>query len=152
MTDATPMPLRRRGRVMGRPILSLDFDGVIHSYTTKWIAPHVIPDPPVPGAIAFLREAVKHFRVCIYSTRSATEAGRSAMAQWLGLYVAEYRLSDDEELAWASKIEFPDTKPPALVGIDDRVLTFEGEWPSMGRLLTFKPWNKRLPSQNQGSG
>lgn len=128
---------------MSRPILSLDFDGVIHSYTSKWIAPDVIPDPPVEGAIAFLREAVKHFRVCIYSTRSATEEGRAAMAQWLGRYVVEERLSDHEELAWASAIEFPETKPPALVGIDDRVLTFEGQWPSMERLLSFKPWNRR---------
>lgn len=131
---------------MGRPILSLDFDGVIHSYTSKWIAPDVIPDPPVEGAIAFLREAVKHFRVCIYSTRSATGDGRAAMAQWLSRYVAEERLSDHEDLAWASVIEFPETKPPALVGIDDRVLTFEGQWPSMERLLSFKPWNKRQPA------
>lgn len=126
-----------------KPILSLDFDGVIHSYTSKWAGAEVIPDPPVPGAIDFLREAVKHFRVCIYSTRSETEAGRSAMAQWLGYWGLEERQSDDEELAWMSEIEFPSTKPTALVGIDDRILTFEGEWPSMERLLAFKPWNKR---------
>ena len=33
----------------------LDFDGVIHSYTSGWKGAGVIPDPPVPGAIDFLR-------------------------------------------------------------------------------------------------
>jgi hypothetical protein len=131
---------------MGRPILSLDFDGVIHSYTSKWAGADVIPDPPVPGAIAFLREATKHFRVCIYSTRSATEAGREAMAGWLGVWAAR----DDGDLDWLRRIEFPETKPPALVGIDDRILTFEGEWPSMERLLSFKPWNKRPAASGEG--
>ena len=128
---------------MSRPILSLDFDGVIHSYTSKWAGADVIPDPPVAGAIAFLREATKHFRVCIYSTRSATEAGRRAMSLWIERWAVAERAGDDEDMLWVVKIEFPETKPPALVGIDDRVLTFEGEWPSMERLLTFKPWNKR---------
>jgi hypothetical protein len=29
------------------------------------------------------------------------------------------------------------------VGIDDRVLTFEGKFPSVETLKNFKPWNKR---------
>lgn len=134
---------------MSKPILSLDFDGVIHSYTSKWAGVDIIPDPPVPGAMTFLREAAKHFRVCIYSTRSATEVGRAAMAEWLISWAtiewsrATVRGEMKDDLAWLRKIEFPETKPPALVGIDDRILTFEGEWPSMDRLLSFKPWNKR---------
>ena len=149
---------------MGRPILSLDFDGVIHSYTSKWVAPDVIPDPPVPGAMLFLREATKHFRVCIYSTRSATAAGRKAMSDWVWKWGEassdwEPNFSPGDEphvrnTLWLHKIEFPETKPPALVGIDDRVLTFEGEWPTMERLLTFKPWNKRpvTPAPDEGDG
>ena len=48
--------------------------------------------------------------------------------------------------------KFPETKPPAFVGIDDRVLTFEGEWPSMEQLLAFKPWNKRRHAAPDGEG
>ena len=40
-------------------------------------------------------------------------------------------------------IEWPTEKPPALVTIDDRAITFTGEWPSIETLLKFKPWNKR---------
>lgn len=124
------------------PILCLDFDGVIHSYTSGWKGADVIPDPPVPGAIAFMREAVKHFRVAIFSSRSCQPGGGAAMREWLSRYVLEERLSDDEELVWASVIEWPTEKPAALVTIDDRALTFDGTWPAIETLLAFKPWNK----------
>lgn len=37
-------------------ILSIDFDGVIHSYTSRWKGVDVIPDMPVPGAFEALTE------------------------------------------------------------------------------------------------
>jgi len=126
-----------------KPLLVLDFDGVIHSYTSGWKGAATVPDPPVPDAIAFLREAVKVFRVAIYSSRSGQLGGIEAMAEWLGLQVMLERLSDDEDLAWATAIEWPTEKPAAFVGIDDRVLTFTGNWPTIQELLAFKPWNKK---------
>ena len=125
-----------------KPILCLDFDGVLHSYTSGWKGADVVLDPPVPGAIAFLREAVKHFRVAIFSSRSCQEGGGAAMREWLGYWVAMDRLDDHEDLAWAGAIEWPTEKPPALVTIDDRAITFTGQWPDMASLLAFKPWNK----------
>lgn len=125
-----------------KPILCLDFDGVLHSYASGWKGADIIPDPPVPGAIAFLRQAVEHFDVHIFSSRSNQPGGRTAMAEWLGRYVAAERLSDHEDLAWAGAINWPTEKPPAMVTLDDRAITFTGSWPSMGELRGFKPWNK----------
>lgn len=122
-----------------KPILSLDFDGVIHSYVSKWINPHTIPDPPVPGALQFMRDATEVFRVCIYSTRSETRQGRTAMGDWLSKWVA---IETDPPYEWLNLIEFPESKPPAFVGIDDRVITFKGSWPAISELRNFTPWNK----------
>lgn len=129
---------------MNKPILCLDFDGVIHSYISGWRGADAVPDPPVPGAINFLRHAVAHFRVCIYSTRSETEEGREAMR----LAIFRWGIEDvpetvDYDPTWATRLEFPETKPPALVTLDDRAITFDGTWPDLETLRAFKPWNKR---------
>lgn len=126
-----------------KPILCLDFDGVLHSYTSGWKGADVIPDPPVPGAIAFLREAVKHFRVAIFSSRSHQPGGQVAMRTWLGGHI----IADEpgivmQDPPWFAAIEWPTEKPPALVTIDDRAITFTGTWPSIETLMAFKPWNK----------
>lgn len=129
---------------MMKPILCLDFDGVLHSYTSGWKGADIIPDPPVPGAITFLREAVKHFRVAIFSSRSHQEGGGAAMREWLGRYIME----DEPDIffqdpPWFAAIEWPIEKPSAMVTLDDRAITFDGTWPDMVSLLSFKPWNKK---------
>lgn len=40
-------------------------------------------------------------------------------------------------------LRFPTEKPPTFVGIDDRVLTFDGQWPEVYALRKFKPWNAK---------
>lgn len=63
-----------------KPILCLDFDGVIHSYVSGWQGAAVIPDAPVDGALDFIANAVSRFKVAIYSTRSHQPGGREARA------------------------------------------------------------------------
>jgi len=130
---------------MSKPILCLDFDGVIHSYSSGWKGADVIPDPPVPGAIEFIRAALEHFDVQIYSSRSHQSGGVNAMREWL------LRHSDDGVLVEA--IGWPDCKPSAMISIDDRALTFDGTWPAIDTLKAFQPWNKRTsPFPPSGSG
>jgi len=74
-----------------QPILCVDFDGVIHAYTSKWTGPRNISDGPVPGAIDWLMSLMDvpgalgamappgKFRVMIYSSRSKHWGGRRAM-------------------------------------------------------------------------
>ncbi len=126
-----------------RPILCLDFDGVLHAYTSGWQGIDVIPDGPVPGAMEFLIEASKVFRIAVYSTRSETPEGRGAMKTALWIWLCEagakWEVSD--------QIYFPETKPPALVTIDDRAVTFTGTFPTVKELLAFQPWNKKEPKE-----
>lgn len=126
-----------------KPILCLDFDGVLHSYTSGWQGADVITDPPVPGMVEFLDRAVEKFEVHVFSSRSNQRGGILAMQTWLKL--ALLREMDGEPGradAVCAAIKWPTEKPPALVTIDDRAITFTGTWPSMETLLAFKPWNK----------
>ena len=134
------------GMTNSKPILCLDFDGVLHSYASGWKGADVIPDPPVPGAMDFIMRASNRFRIVIHSSRSSQPGGEKAMKHWLwhcmmheldGLF--EKTLIE----AIYSDIEWSLTKPPAFVTIDDRSITFDGTFPVIGDLLKFKPWFKR---------
>lgn len=141
------------GRVTGsrRPILCLDFDGVIHSYTSGWKGADFIPDPPVEGAIRFLWECVQHFEVHIFSSRSNQPGGIGAMKTWLASWDAAHWASRPElkkpftfpVTSLVVLIQFPTEKPPAFLTIDDRAWTFTGKWPTIQELQDFKPWNKQ---------
>jgi hypothetical protein len=127
---------------MSKPILCLDFDGVCHAYNSGWKGAAVISDPCVPGMFEFLEEACKVFDIQVYSSRSHQEGGITAMQFWF----AEQRRLWREGGGQGSEvlpITFPMEKPPAMVGLDDRVLTFNGKWPSVADLQAFQPWNKR---------
>lgn len=128
------------GGAMNKPILCLDFDGVIHSYTSGWKGADIISDPPVPGALAFIEVATEHFRVAIFSSRSNQEGGLGAMQRWLATHAHHKTIEIDH---WLTKIEWPTEKPAAFVTIDDRALTFDGTWPDIETLKAFTPWNKR---------
>ena len=124
----------------GKPILCLDFDGVIHSYESGWKGADIIPDPPVAGAADFIVAAQEHFTVSIYSSRSGQNGGIDAMKR----YVHKLILDADHDGSRFDAIEWPTEKPPALITIDDRALTFDGTWPRIDDLRSFQPWNKRL--------
>lgn len=156
---------------MRRPTLCLDFDGVLHSYSSGWKGARVIPDPPVPGALEFVIDAMSHFKVAVFSSRSHQWGGRRAMKRWLynhalDLFIRMEFEKDRESPAYAwvtttafadpwedecqyaarrlvGDIDWPRVKPPAFLSIDDRAMTFTGSWPAPEQLLGFRPWNKR---------
>lgn len=153
--------------------IAVDFDGVIHAYTSGWKGPRVIPDGPVEGAIDFLLESLSHgYTIAIYSSRSHAWGGRRAMKHWLewhaslhffGMFLkgkdadlgmwhlAGYQFGMDppadeaeEAAAWLVRtIQWPKHKPPAMAYLDDRAVTFTGKFPHPSDLGNFKPWNKR---------
>jgi hypothetical protein len=131
-----------------KPILCIDFDGVVHSYGSGWRDGEIYGNV-IPGFFDWAEVAKDHFRLVIYSSRSKTEEGVIAMRKWLheqrrAWCITSGLPNDGPEL---TEIEFAHEKPPAFLTIDDRALTFNGRWDdAMWRpenLLAFKPWMNR---------
>jgi hypothetical protein len=142
---------------MGKDIC-IDFDGVIHSYSSGWKGVTNIPDPPVPGAFEFLTNLVEAgWTVNVYSSRSKGERsyrtddypptdgysstitdskGVDAMQRWFECH----GLPDDI----LNRLRFPVTKPAAVMTIDDRAFCFEGTFPTLDWIERFRPWNARI--------
>ena len=129
---------------MHQATICIDFDGVIHSYTSGWKGVAVIPDPPVPGAIEFIEKAQDAgYRVAIYSSRSSSIRGRWAMKRWIEPHIIHHfgcdRVAADD---CSLMIRWPWFKPSAIVTIDDRAIRFDGTWPAIEAIKSFKPWNQ----------
>lgn len=138
---------------MKTPILCIDFDGVIHSHSSGWKGPRDIPDPPVRGAIKWLRSLLSDpestcsfaprfldFDVQIYSSRSRYIGARRAMKKWLRNEFKMAGYSDD----LVELIKFPTKKPPASILIDDRGFKLQGYFPTVEEMKgMLKPRNKK---------
>lgn len=127
---------------MPMPTLSLDFDGVLHAYTSGWKGASVVPDGPVPGAMRFLVEAVHRFDVVVFSSRSHQPGGTQAMGDAILSWLTE-EVGFDVAMDTFRRLSFPDVKPSAHLSIDDRGFCFEGIFPSLDDIASFKPWNRR---------
>jgi hypothetical protein len=94
-----------------RPIVCVDFNGVLDAYT-GWKGPAHF-DPPRPGARAFL-EALRDrgYRIVIFTTRFEDDVRRWARAHGL-----------DELISAVT-----DRKLPAHVFVDDRAVCFRGDF------------------------
>jgi hypothetical protein len=127
-----------------KPTLCVDFDGVIHAYTSPWTDAVTISDGPVPGAIQWLWKASEHFVVYVYSSRSKEPLARDAMCKWLFKCLREEFGPDDPRSQYIPLI-FASEKPAAFLTIDDRALCFDGDWSKLDpeELLKFRPWNKK---------
>jgi hypothetical protein len=119
--------------VTWRPTIAVDFDGVLHSYTTPWLDETTIPDPPVEGAIEWLTAMAADFDVAIFTTRAKTRAGALAVSRWLN------------EHGFAGVVTISDRKPMAVIYVDDRGWRFEGPgtFPTAEQIHAAVPWNRR---------
>ncbi len=110
----------------------LDFDGVIHSYSSGWKGANVIPDPPTEGASEAVARLREQYIVVVVSSRCHQPGGIEAIKAWLALHnIAVDAVSND--------------KPPHIVTVDDRAFRFEGDWDAVlkGIPEASVPWNKK---------
>lgn len=125
---------------MSKPILCLDFDGVIHSYERGWQGGEIY-GTVTKGFWNWAIGAAKHFSLVVYSSRSKHPFGIEQMQEFLG---REWRMSEFASSHWdMPEFEFAHEKPPAFLTIDDRAICFGGDWRSLppDTLRAFKPWN-----------
>ena len=119
-----------------KPIMAIDFDGVISEYKRGWQgeAHNLEGERPVDGAIDFISRAVQNFTVLIFSSRCNTKLGQLAIEKFL----IEYGLT----LKDLEQITFQAGKPSYHIIIDDRAFAFKGKWPSSPQWFIdeFRPW------------
>lgn len=126
-------------------LLALDFDGVINGYQSGWIKedPTHLPDPAVPGAFQFIKEAQDHFDVVVHSSRLKYDGAERYMRFWMLREAQAQGFTFEEARAIVDKLSFSLIKPPAHVTLDDRAIQFNGVFPPLEDIFAFKPWNKR---------
>ena len=103
----------------------IDLDGVLNEYTGNYIDNYI---PPIKnGAVRFLEKLSEKYNIIIFTTRNTKLA-----KQWL---------KDNNCGSFVKKIT--NTKEPSYLIIDDRCLTFNGNYEDIIlQIEKFKPWYK----------
>lgn len=129
-----------------KPIICIDFDGVIHSYERGWQNGEIY-GTVVPGFFDWVERAKEHFRLVIYSSRSKDEDGVIAMGRWLHDQRRAWRIASGfpNDGSEPAELEITHEKPAAFLTIDDRAIRFDGDWsaPDLDprAMRNFRPWN-----------
>lgn len=111
----------------------VDFDGVLHKYTSPWTYPEEVHDGPTEGARKAVQSYINAgFDVVVMSSRASCHEGREAIRHWLYQHgFPDLRVTHEKE--------------GGVLYIDDRGYRFTGSnWPSAEFVKNFKPWNKQL--------
>ncbi len=139
--------------ILHRPILCIDFDGVLHDYHRGWQHGEIYGQI-TDGFFEWSIKAMSAFQLVIYSSRSKSQEGITAMRAWLLQQAAE---SAPEIRGLNTEIVhslvFASEKPSAFLTIDDRAIQFSGSWrdPALDpqKLRAFKPWNVTKPIEKE---
>lgn len=113
---------------MKKYTVCIDLNGVLDQYTGWKGEGHM--DPPRPGAERFLSELSRDYKVVIFTTQPAERVWK-----WMREYGLDQYVSD-----------VTDRKPPALVYVDDRAVTFRGDFEeTLREIRTFRPhWRQSI--------
>jgi hypothetical protein len=115
---------------------------VVHSYGKGW-QDGTIYGKPTKGFFEWADKAREHFILMIFSSRSDSHKNIQPMRNWLAVHLWDWLMDHPNSSLNAMDFKFPDRKPPAFLTIDDRAVTFSGNWSEFTpeRLLEFRPWN-----------
>lgn len=116
-----------------KEVIAIDFDGVIHSYINGYQEDGSLPDPPVDGAIDWLKTLINSdYEITIHSARLRENQNKNIIQDWL----LDYGITPEE----LSKLKF-EAKPIAILYIDDLAWQFTGKnFPTLEDVQKYKPW------------
>ncbi len=114
------------------PAVAIDFDGVMHAYTSRWTTAAEVLDGPTPGALDAVQSYLAAgWDVIVYSVRARDGEGRAAIRRWM-------------EKHGFPPLQITSGKPHAKIYIDDRGYRFTGNnFPSVIEIEAFRPWNRK---------
>ena len=152
---------------MGKPVICVDFDGVIHSYEKGWQNGQIY-GTVVQGFFEWAAMVKDHFNIVIYSSRSSNPDKERQMITWLwfryldwtgndkyipvsdsmGRYVEEIKANISDVIdIFDQTFTFTNKKPPAYLTIDDRAVCFKGDWNApditLQALMDFQSWTEK---------
>lgn len=116
-----------------RPSISVDFDStiIINSEDPSTSSYIEVKGTPTKGAKEVLNLLNKHFKIDIFSVRAKRPEIRKEIEKWLKSEGIPFDIISDEKL-------------PSFLYIDNRALTFEGDWfKLLGKIVDFKSWEEK---------
>jgi hypothetical protein len=110
-------------------VIAIDFDGVIHSFTSGWQGALKANDPIVPGIKEVIAELRQDYRVIVMSSRCLHPGGTKTIETYLNKYGIIVDGITGEKI-------------PALVYVDDRAITFRQAEGMVDQIRKFEPWHR----------
>jgi hypothetical protein len=111
--------------------VALDFDGVINSYKSGWKGETETDDQVKGAAEGILKLLETGLNIVIYSTRAGSPEGKKTIYDYLWSIIG----GATERIAISAE------KPVASVYVDDRAVTFSGDWEEIPeKIEKFKSW------------
>lgn len=112
-------------RILTKKTILIDLDGVLNTYDGNFNKDYI--SPVKDGAKEFLEKLSKNYEIKIFTTRNKLLTSKWMIENNLDKYILD--ITNIKDLAW--------------IYIDDRCLTFKGNYESLtAEINNFRPWYK----------
>ena len=118
---------------MKKPLILIDLDGVLNSYKGDYKENHI--PKPQKGVWEFLEDLSKNYIIKIFTTRK-----KNLVEPWLKKHNLDKYIND-----------ITNVKEPAFLYVDDRSITYSGDYKELQRaIIDFKPhWKLKQNNDNR---
>lgn len=122
-----------KGILMPYHKICVDFDGVIYENKKYYGKPWILRDGPLQGTLEALKYLSTRYIVYVYSTRCGSQKGYEAVKEWI------------KDHGLDPYVVVVNYKPVALVYLDDRGVTFQGDWQqAIENIKRFEQWQGKI--------